>query len=130
MPALETATRKLADPATTLVALTQRMRAARIETDALFRIVRPEYLYERPIAERHRIAFYIGHLEAFDRNLLGAALGDESTSDELDTLFAFGIDPVDGHLPHDTPADWPALEQILAYRERVRAHIDAALAHR
>ena len=42
---------------------------ARQVTDALFAIVKPEFLYERPIRERHRIVFYIGHLEAFDRNL-------------------------------------------------------------
>jgi len=106
--------------------LVQRLHAARAETDALFRIVRPEHLYDRPVAERHRIAFYIGHLEAFDRNLLVHAFGSESPDTELDTLFAFGIDPVDGNLPQDTPADWPRLEQIFAYCERVRAHIDAA----
>ena len=33
------------------------------------RSVKPEFLYERPIAERHRIIFYMGHLEAFDWNL-------------------------------------------------------------
>ena len=107
--------------------LVQRLCAARAETDTLFRIVQPEHLYERPVAERHRIAFYIGHLEAFDRNLLAEALGDDAQASALDTLFAFGIDPVDGNLPRDTPADWPRLEQIFAYRERIRARLDAAL---
>ncbi len=49
--------------------LVQRLIDARQITDALFSIVKPEFLYERPIRERHRIVFYIGHLEAFDRNL-------------------------------------------------------------
>ncbi len=43
---------------------------ARANTDALFGVVRPDSLYDRPIPERHRIVFYIGHLEAFDWNLL------------------------------------------------------------
>ena len=128
MPAVELASRDQATSAESFVRLIERLHAARAETDALFRIVQPEYLYERPIAERHRIAFYIGHLEAFDRNLLGAALGDESAPGELDTLFAFGIDPVNGDLPHDMPVDWPKLTQIYAYRKLRRERIDAMLA--
>ena len=47
-----------------------RLINARKRTDELFRIVREDALYDRPIAERHRIIFYVGHLEAFDWNLL------------------------------------------------------------
>jgi hypothetical protein len=54
--------------------LVQRLIDARHISDALFSIVKPEYLYERPIRERHRIVFYIGHLEAFDRNLFDERL--------------------------------------------------------
>ena len=53
-----------------------RLAESRSVTDDLFRIVRTEALYDRPIPERHRIVFYIGHLEAFDWNLIaGQALG-------------------------------------------------------
>jgi len=34
-----------------------------------FAIVNSDSIYERPIPERHRIVFYVGHLEAFDWNL-------------------------------------------------------------
>ena len=44
---------------------------ARAITDRLFAQVLPEALYERPISERHRLIFYVGHLEAFDWNLIG-----------------------------------------------------------
>jgi ergothioneine biosynthesis protein EgtB len=108
--------------------LLQRLAEARARTDALFRIVRTEALYDRPIPERHRIIFYIGHLEAFDWNLLGRAFGRESFHPAHDKLFAFGIDPVDGRLPSDQPADWPALDEVYAYRERTRKAIDACLA--
>ena len=50
--------------------LLARLQQARAETDRLFHQVKPEFLYERPIPERHRIVFYMGHLEAFDWNLL------------------------------------------------------------
>lgn len=100
---------------------------ARAETDKLFGIVMPEALYDRPIPERHRIAFYIGHLEAFDWNLFRNLLGLTSFQADLDHLFAFGIDPVDGGLPTDQASDWPTIDQIEAYRDSVRRSLDRAL---
>ncbi len=47
--------------------LASRLAAARTATDELFSIVRPEALYDRPIPERHRLIFYLGHLEAMKR---------------------------------------------------------------
>src|SRR5581483_6020292 len=88
----------------------------------------PDSLYERPIPERHRIVFYIGHLEAFDWNLLRERVVDQKPFDqELDRLFAFGIDPVDGGLPTDQPSDWPAIAKVRGYVERVRESLDSAL---
>ena len=43
-------------------------------------------------------------------------------------LFAFGIDPVDGGLPSDQPADWPSLAQVRDYVIRARQAIDEGLA--
>jgi hypothetical protein len=109
--------------------LVQRLIDARQVTDALFAIVKPEFLYERPIRERHRIVFYIGHLEAFDRNLFDQRVCElPAFSPELDQLFAFGIDPVDGGFPTDQPGDWPSLDTIREYGSRARAQIDQALA--
>src|SRR3970282_1190771 len=51
--------------------LAARLALARTRTDELFGLVRPEGMYDRPIPERHRVAFYVGHLETFDWNLLG-----------------------------------------------------------
>jgi ergothioneine biosynthesis protein EgtB len=101
---------------------------ARVLTDELFGTVRPDSLYDRPIPERHRIVFYIGHLEAFDWNLIGRnILGLRPFHEEFDKLFAFGIDPVDGGLPNDQPADWPALSAVYDYVKRIRETLDAAL---
>jgi len=77
-----------------------RVYDARRRSDALFSVVRAGSLYERPIPERHRIIFYVGHLEAFDWNLLHENIfGLKSFHPEFDRLFAFGIDPVGGGLP-------------------------------
>ena len=108
--------------------LLTRLADARTQTDKLFDIVRPAALYERPIPERHRIVFYIGHLEAFDWNLLSVRLpGLKPFHPEFDKLFAFGIDPVDGGLPSDQPGDWPSLAEVRRYVDRVRNTLDAAL---
>jgi hypothetical protein len=94
----------------------------------LFELVRADSLYERPIPERHRIIFYVGHLEAFDRNLLSGRLVSPASSDpDLDRLFAFGIDPVGGGLPTDQRSDWPALDQVRQYVQRTR-QLDQGLA--
>ena len=45
-------------------------RSTRSEPTKCFAIVREEAMYDRPIPERHRIIFYVGHVEAFDWNLL------------------------------------------------------------
>jgi ergothioneine biosynthesis protein EgtB len=107
--------------------LLERIGDARARTDELFRIVRPEALYDRPIAERHRIIFYLGHLEAFDWNLLQGPLGLDSFDPEFDKLFAFGIDPLDGGLPQDQPKDWPSVQETRHYNARLRQTLDAAL---
>jgi len=108
--------------------LRERLAGARQQTDDLFGIVRSHALYERPIAERHRIVFYIGHLEAFDWNLLRErALGLSSVNPEFDRLFAFGIDPVGGGLPTDQPHDWPSLQRVREYVQQVRETLDREL---
>jgi len=43
-----------------------RIADSRHQTDRLFAMLDPGALYDRPIAERHRVIFYIGHLEAFE----------------------------------------------------------------
>lgn len=116
------------DKAENYQALLGRLDRARAQTDKLFDLVKPDSLYDRPIAERHRIVFYIGHLEAFDGNLLRPRVSHLKPSDEsLDRLFAFGIDPVDGGLPSDRPSDWPALEHVRRYSARSREGLDAVL---
>ena len=109
--------------------LMDQVADARRRSDALFSLVRADSLYERPIPERHRIVFYVGHLEAFDRNLLGGSdLGLKSTHPDFDRLFAFGIDPVGGGLPNDLPSDWPSPDALREYVNHVRNTLDKSLA--
>lgn len=120
---METTTSTVRTPA-----LIRRLAEARARTDELFEIVRPEAFYDRPIPERHRIIFYLGHLEAFDWNLVGRRHLDLASMDPtLDQLFAFGIDPVGGGLPNDVPQDWPVRSEVDAYNKRVRHTLDKRL---
>ncbi len=109
--------------------LLDRLVIARQPADELFAVVKPDSLYERPIAERHRIVFYIGHLEAFDWNLFrGRVFNRDSFHPGFDRLFAFGIDPVGGGLPRDQPSDWPSIAAVCDYVAQVRNILDDELA--
>ena len=107
--------------------LIEQLSRARQQTDDLFAIVNPDSLYERPIAERHRIVFYIGHLEAFDWNLLQPVLGLKAFHPEFDRLFAFGIDPVGGGLPSDQASQWPSIVAVHDYVRKIRSVLDQKL---
>jgi iron(II)-dependent oxidoreductase len=104
------------------------LQIARAESDRLFRILKPEILYERPIAERHRVIFYVGHLDGFDFiQICREGLGLKSQNPQLDTLFQAGIDPDSAHLPQDTPADWPTVQRVRDYVACCREQVDACL---
>jgi gamma-glutamyl hercynylcysteine S-oxide synthase len=108
--------------------LSQELCLARAQTDSLFAAIDPAALYDRPIAERHRIIFYLGHIEAFDWNQMQqAGISLRSHSPGFDKLFEFGIDPEPGQLPHDKPSDWPSVAEIARYNLLVRESIDRHL---
>jgi formylglycine-generating enzyme required for sulfatase activity len=108
--------------------LKQHLAHARRRTDELFRLVGSEKLYERPVPERHRLIFYLGHVEAFDWNMVCRyALSVGSFNPGFDRLFAFGIDPDASGLPVDIPADWPSTEEVSKYNRRVRETVDRLL---
>lgn len=108
--------------------LLERMDEARLLTDELFRLLRPDAFYDRPIAERHRLIFYLGHLEAFDWNLLrGRVFNAKPFHPEYDELFAFGIDPLGEGLPSDQATDWPSVAEVRGYIQQIRSAIDENL---
>ncbi|MGN6592861.1 MAG: SUMF1/EgtB/PvdO family nonheme iron enzyme [Terriglobales bacterium] len=111
-----------------MAAVVARWREAQAASDQLWQVLKPEAITRRPVPERHRLVFYLGHLEAFDWNLLAPVLDQRPFHPEWDKLFAFGIDPVDGQLPSDPPEAWPAAAEISAYNRRVRQQLGDALA--
>jgi iron(II)-dependent oxidoreductase len=118
MPLLEVASERLAG----------ELKSARAESDHLFNTLTSEAMYHRPIAERHRVIFYLGHLDGFDSiQICREGLGLKSPDPGLDDLFQAGIDPAPGDLPRDTAADWPAIDRVREYVERCRKRVDENL---
>ena len=102
---------------------------ARAASDAVFARISPAAMRLRAVRERHRFVFYLGHLDAFDANLLRHTAEVPSVRPAWDTLFARGIDPVGGAaLPDDADTDWPPTDEVRAYARATRAAIDAVLA--
>jgi formylglycine-generating enzyme required for sulfatase activity len=105
--------------------LRRELLAARAHTDALFALVDEPTLYERPIADRHRLIFYVGHLDAFDWNQLARGVLDlPSFHPSFDRLFEAGIDPPPGQAPADRKSDWPRLDEVRTYVARTRRLLD------
>lgn len=106
------------------------VEGARAQTDKLFALVRDGFCYERPIPERHRLIFYLGHLEVFDWNQLAVLhLSERRFHPSFDRLFEAGIDPAVGAIPADTPADWPAVAEVIDYSNHARSRIDKLISH-
>jgi gamma-glutamyl hercynylcysteine S-oxide synthase len=106
-------------------ALQERLDSARKLTDYVFSLLKADAIYSRPIPERHRLIFYLGHLEAFDWNLIARKTLDvPSFHPAFDKLFELGIDPPVGQAASDQPSDWPRADEVRAYNRRVRAALD------
>jgi formylglycine-generating enzyme required for sulfatase activity len=106
------------------------LRAAWQRSDELFARIAPAALDLRPIALRHPLRFYLGHLPAFAWNQLGrGVLGHGLLHERFDVLFERGIDPADADeaAAAAPAAAWPATDEILAYRDRVRHAVLACL---
>lgn len=90
-------------------------RRNRARTQSLFAVLQPDTLYAQPIAQRHPIVFYVGHLPGFSLNkLVKEGLGRPGVDPRLERLFARGIDP-DEH-GHDAAAfTWPDAEAVKAF---------------
>ncbi|HWG37985.1 MAG TPA: SUMF1/EgtB/PvdO family nonheme iron enzyme [Terriglobales bacterium] len=104
-----------------------RWRHAQTASDQLWPILRSEAITERPVPERHRLIFYLGHLEAFDWNLLAPVLDLEAFHPDWDKLFAFGIDPIDGALPNEPASAWPGRAEVEEYGRTIRKRLASAV---
>ena len=95
-------------------------RDNRARSRLLFDLLAEDAYYSQPIALRHPIVFYEGHLPGFSFNtLVKRGLGRPSIDARLEALFARGIDPKEGTQSHR--AAWPeraVVEQFAAEADR------------
>jgi len=98
-------------------------------TRRLFDLIQPDAYYDRPISLRNPIVFYEGHLPAFSVNtLLKLTHGKPGVDDDLEVLFARGIDP-DSEAAVKSPTDlWPSRDDVHAYADAADALVLDALA--
>lgn len=107
----------------------------RARSRALFDLlVGDDVYYSQPIALRHPIVFYEGHLPVFSFNtLVKGALRQPGLDAQLEALFARGIDPdttsVSATPPERNRARWPARDAVRAFAAEADTRVRAALAH-
>jgi iron(II)-dependent oxidoreductase len=98
---------------------------------ALFDLLVDDAYYAQPIALRHPIVFYEGHLPAFSFNtLVKRGLGRPGIDARLEALFARGIDPATAGAPIRNPRDeWPSRTIVRGFADEADRQVLAALEH-
>ena len=110
-----------------LIAWYQRNRR---RSHAIFDIVADEAYYNRPIAQRHPLVFYEGHLPAFSFNtLVNRGLGQPSIDERLQSLFARGIDPSENDHRSGNAVHWPERSDVRQFADEADRRVIAALTH-
>lgn len=101
----------------------------RARSSQLFDMLDPAAYYTRPIALRHPIVFYEGHLPAFNViTLIKRGLAAPGVDEPLEQLFARGIDPHDQAAADSSQASaWPTRAAVLDYARRADALVASAL---
>ncbi len=111
-----------------------RYRRNRARSRELFALLADEAYYSQPIALRHPIVFYEGHLPGFSFNtLVKKALGGSSIDAGLESLFARGIDPPESaaamSAARDVQDQWPSRDAVLAFAAEADRLVIEALQH-
>ena len=109
--------------------LVEWFRRNRERSASIFALVNEDAFHERPIPLRHPLAFYEGHLPAFNFLTLNErGLGEPPLDSRLERLFERGIDPssADAARSHDR-SDWPARETVHRFGARCDSEVERAL---
>ena len=101
----------------------ERLRSCWSRSDEIFDLLEGDALHEQPIGLRHPLIFYLGHLPAFAWNQVCRGVLDlPSFRPDFDSLFERGIDPM-GVDSYESSTDWPPVDEIIEYRDRVRQEL-------
>jgi ergothioneine biosynthesis protein EgtB len=110
-------------------ALVTWYRHNRERSKAIFDLLTDDAYYAQPIALRHPIVFYEGHLPAFSFNtLVKRALGGATIDARLESLFARGIDPAD-ETAAPSERQWPTRDAVQQFAAAADAGVLDAFAN-
>ena len=119
-------------------AVVARYRRNRARSRALFDLLAEDAYYSQPIALRHPIVFYEGHLPGFSFNtLVKKSLGLANVDERLEALFARGIDPHESALggagrpgeAEKAGGAWPSRDVVHQFAEEADRRVIDALLH-
>jgi 5-histidylcysteine sulfoxide synthase/putative 4-mercaptohistidine N1-methyltranferase len=90
--------------------------------EQLFETLTCEQAYfVKPISLRHPLIFYLGHTATFFINkLILAGLLQERINAPFESVFAVGVDEMSWDDLDETHYVWPAVAEVMAYRNQVR----------
>jgi 5-histidylcysteine sulfoxide synthase/putative 4-mercaptohistidine N1-methyltranferase len=95
--------------------------------EALFDTLASEQaFYLRPCSLRHPLIFYFAHTAVFFTNkLVLAKLFAQRINPRIESLCAIGVDEMSWDDLNDAHYDWPTVTEVRAYRQQVRAAVNA-----
>jgi 5-histidylcysteine sulfoxide synthase/putative 4-mercaptohistidine N1-methyltranferase len=84
------------------------------------------YIRAEPL--RHPLIFYLGHTAVFYINkLIIAKIIDQRINPKFESMFAVGVDEMSWDDLNDAHYDWPRVDEVEAYRDRVREFVDGII---
>jgi len=87
-----------------------------------------EAFYRKSIPLRHPLIFYYGHTATFFVNkMLLAGLIDKRINPKFESMFAVGVDEMSWDDLNDDHYQWPAVEEVTAYRQQVKSMINRVI---
>ena len=94
--------------------------------EALFAPLLDEAFYVRAEPLRHPLIFYFGHTATFYINkMVLAHFTDARVNPDMESMFAIGVDEMSWDDLDASHYDWPSLEAVRQYRDKVKARICA-----
>src|SRR4029079_2351516 len=126
MPGTGRSMTRMPVPDVDLAACRRWFRRNRDRSRAWFDLLTADAYAAQPIALRHPVVFYEGHVAAFNVNtLVKRGLGLTGIDAALEDLFERGIDPDETDPQRPAPA-WPTRDTVLGFAAECDRAIEAA----
>jgi len=82
----------------------------------------PQAWFTKAIPLRHPLIFYFGHTATFYINkLMAGRYIDARLDDRIEAMMAIGVDEMSWDDLNDSHYDWPTIDEVRHYRNRVKA---------